>query len=315
MNRRTVRKGLGIALPLSIASAIVGLSLQGCSSDSGGGTPSGTGNVQFVVVPEDSVPEGLEPGTDAEQVKDGWKVTYDRFLVSIGNLRAQRSDTGAEVVSGDTSYVLDLKNAPTTGYVVAEFNGIAAARYDKFGFSLPNAKAGAKLMAPTSQADLDFMVKEGLSVYFEGAIEKGAEKYTFKWGFKAGTAFADCATEDGQPGFAVPSGGTVQVKPTIHGDHWFFTNVTQGAEVTERRAEWIKACDKDGNKDVTLAELKTCDLATAMPQKPNGPYDLTAVKDQDGDGKITVFDYVDSQARTLGDFQGDGECPTRSPAP
>ena len=308
MNPRTVFTGLGLAIPLSIVVATAA-----CSSDVGS-TPSGTGTAQFIVVPEDSVPEGLAPGADPEQVKDGWKVTYDRFLISVGDLRARRSDTGEETGAPDR-FVLDLKNAPTSGYVLAELKGLPAARYDKFGFSLPNAKAGAKLMAPTTQADVDFMVKDGLNVYFEGSVEKGAEKYTFKWGFKAGTSFADCATEDGQPGFAVPAGGTVQVKPTIHGDHWFFTNVTEGAEVTERRAEWIKTCDKDGNKDVTLAELKTCDIATAMPQKPNGPYDLTSVKDQDGDGKITAFDYVDSQARTLGDFQGDGECPSRAPAP
>jgi hypothetical protein len=25
----------------------------------------------------------------------------------------------------------------------------------------------------------------------------------------------------------------------------------------------------------------------------------------------TAYDYLDAQSRTLGDFQGDGECPTR----
>ena len=33
---------------------------------------------------------------------------------------------------------------------------------------------------------------------------------------------------------------------------------------------------------------------------------------QDGDGKISVYDYVSTQMRTFGDFQGDGECPTRT---
>lgn len=309
MSCRTVFAGLGLAMPFFLVTLSA---LTACSD--GTQAPAGSGTAQFVVVPEDSVPQGLAPGDGPEQVKDGWKITYDRFLISIGELSAKRSDTGEQTAAPER-YVLDLKNAPTSGYVIAELKGLAAARYDKFGYSLPNAKAGAKLLAPTTQTDLDFMIKEGFSVYFEGAATKGVEKYTFKWGFKAGTSYSECTTEDGQPGFAVPSGGTVQVKPTIHGDHWFFTNVTQGAEVTERRAEWMKTCDKDANKEITLTELKACDIAGAMPQKPNGPYDLSAVKDQDGDGKITVFDYVDSQARTLGDFQGDGECPTRAPTP
>ena len=312
---------LGSLHPRSAAPVALCLALTlvaACSSDgttSDAGAPaSGTGTAQLIVVAEDSIPEGLQSGTDPENLKDGWSITYDRFLVTIGGVVAARSDNGASTSAPDV-FVLDLRNAPTTGYVLAEWKGLSAARYDKFSFSLPNAKPGAKLLAPTKQTDLDFMTKEGFSVYFEGAASKGAEKLTFKWGFRAGTSFADCATTEGQAGFAVPSGGTVQVKPTIHGDHWFFTNVTQGAELTERRAEWIKTCDKDNNKDVTLDELKACDLAAAMPQKPNGPYDLTGVKDQDGDPKLSVYDYVASQARTLGDFQGDGECPTRTPSP
>ncbi len=299
----------------SAAHGALCLALAACSSSTttpDGGAASGTGTAQLIVVPEDSIPQGLAAGADPENIKDGWSITYERFLITIGAVIARRSDTGSEVTAPDI-FVLDLRNAPTTGYVLADWKGLAAARHDKFGFSLPNAKPGAKLLAPTRQADLDFMTKEGFSVYFEGTASKGPEKLTFKWGFKAGTAYADCATEDGQPGFAVPAGGTVQVKPTIHGDHWFFTNVTQGTELTERRADWLKTCDKDGDKDVTLAELKGCALASAMPQKPNGPYDLTAVKDQDGDTKLSVYDYVASQARTLGDFQGDGECPTRTP--
>ena len=27
---------------------------------------------------------------------------------------------------------------------------------------------------------------------------------------------------------------------------------------------------------------------------------------------VTAYDYLEAQARTLGDFQGEGECPTRS---
>lgn len=280
-----------------------------CGTSSTDGAGAGTGRVQIFVVAEDSIRNGLEPGTSGENIQDGWTIKYDRYLVAVGGSRAKRSDTGAQI--GDPAvYVLDLKNAPENGYVVAELKDVAAVRWDKFGFDIANAKAGMKTLPPTRQSDVDFMIQNGFSVYYEGYAEKGADKITFKWGFAAGTSFDDCATEDGMPGFAVPTGGTVQVKPTLHGDHQYFDNVTQGVEITKRRAEWMKTCDADANKELTLEELKKCDVAKAMPTPP---YDLTAVKDQDGDGKITAYDYVNTQMRTFGDYQGDGECPTRAP--
>lgn len=281
-----------------------------CSSSGDGGTGTGgTGNVQIFVVPEDSIASGLEPGQDLENIQDGWTVTYDRYLVAVGNFRARRSDSG-DSLSDPSTYILDLKRAPTSGYVVKELTGIAAVRWDKFGYDIPNATAGATPLAPTTQADADFMIQNGYSVYFEGSGEKAGRTISFKWGFAAGTSFDDCASPDGIPGFAVPAGGTVQVKPTLHGDHQYFDNVTQGVEITKRLAEWLAICDKDQDNDLTIAELKGCDVVTALPQPP---YDLTAVKDQDGDGKISVYDYVDTQLRTFGDYQGDGECPTRAP--
>lgn len=291
---------------MTVAALVVG-----CGSSDNGGSTGGAGSVQIFVVPEDSITNGLEPGTELENVQDGWTIRYDRYLVAVGNFRAKRTDTGATLSAPDI-FVLDLRNAPENGYVVAELSDVAAVRWDKFGFDIANAKSGAKTLAPTKQADVDFMIQNGFSVYYEGSAAKGADKITFKWGFKAGTSFDDCATEDGLAGFAVPAGGTVQVKPTLHGDHQYFDNVTQGVEITKRLAEWVKTCDQDANSDLTLDELKACDVAKAMPSPP---YDLSAIKDQDGDGKITVYDYVNTQMRTFGDYQGDGECPTRAPLP
>ena len=112
--------------------------------------------VVTVVVPEETISKGIEPGTEKENMKDGWGVTYERFLVTVGNFRARRSDTNASI--GDPSvYVLDLKNAPASGYVVADLKGVAAARWDKFAYDIPNAKAGAKILPPTKQSDADLM--------------------------------------------------------------------------------------------------------------------------------------------------------------
>ena len=291
--------GLGVLAPVAAC------------GPSGGSSNGGNGNVQIFVVPEDTIANGLEPGTNLENVQDGWTIRYDRYLVAVGNFSASRSDNGTTI--GDPAvHILDLKRAPTSGYVVKEFAGVEAARFDKFSYDIPNAKPGAAPIAPTTQADADFMIKSGFSVYFEGSGEKEGKTIRFKWGFAAGTSFADCASPDGIPGFAVPSGGTVQVKPTLHGDHQYFDNVTQGVEITRRLAQWLDTCDKDQNLELTIDELKMCDVVTALPQPP---YDLTAVKDWDGDQRISVYDYVNTQLRTFGDYQGDGECPTRRSTP
>ncbi len=283
--------------------------LVACSSEGDGGTTGGgEGSVQIFVVPEETITDGLQPGTDPEEVQDGWTIRYDRYLVAVGNFRARRSDTG-EALADPSLYILDLKSAPTSGYVVKTFTNVAAVRWDKFGYDVANARAGATVLAPTKQADADFMIENGFSVYYEGTGAKGADTIAFKWGFAAGTAFDDCASPDGIAGFAVPAGGTVQVKPTLHGDHQYFDNVTQGVEITQRRAEWLLICDLDQSKEVTLDELKRCPVTTAMPSPP---YDLTSVHDQDGDGSISAYDYVNSQMRTFGDYQGDGECPSRA---
>jgi hypothetical protein len=275
------------------------------------------GTAQIFVEPEDSIPDGLEPGTGEENIQDGWAVRYDRFLIAIGNVRASQT-SGEGSLSDASAYALDLRNAPAGGYVIATFEDAAAVRWDRFGFDLPNAKEGTLALPPTESADAAMLAQNGYSLYIEGAISKAdgescppggtckpAPEVKFAWGLSAGTSFDDCATEDGFAGFAVPAGGAAQVKPTIHGDHWFFSGVTAGAEVTERLAQYIADSDIDQNGETTLDELKQVKAEDVFPSPP---YNLSGAL---GGPVATAYDYVLAQARTLGDFQGDGECPTR----
>jgi len=286
--------------------------MAGCSED--------VGSLQIFVEPEDSI-----GGIGSEYFEDGWAVSYDEFLVSVGNARAARTDTN-ETLKDASAFVLDLKRAPTSGYLIAEMNDVSAGAWHRFGFDLPNAKSGMKTLAPTTAADVDMLVQNGYSLYFEGAIEKAdgkscppgdpdpakcvaAPKVTFRWGLAAGTSFDDCATVDGIAGFAIPAGGATQIKPTIHGDHWFFNDMTAGAEIVERRAQYIADCDLNHDGETTLEELKQVSAAEVFPSPM---YDLSG----SFSGPIeTAYDYVLAQARTLGDFQGDGECPTRKVLP
>lgn len=282
----------------------------------------GIGSVQVFIEAEDTIPEGLQPGDGEDQVVDGWTVRYDKFLAVVGGFTAARSDDPDDVLAGPDPQIVDLLNLPAGGLVLAEFSEVSAVRWDEVAYSLPNAKSDTRAAEGTSAADRELLAKNGWSLYVAGEISKPggqscaptdksdctpAPTIKFAWGLAAGTRFADCAPPSGGLGFAVPSGGTVQVKPTIHGDHWFFTTVTQGAEITERRAQWIADADLDRDGETTLAELKMVPAASLFAAELG--YNLSGAIIP----IVTAHDYLEAQARTLGDFQGEGECPTRDP--
>lgn len=279
-----------------------------------------TGSAQVFIEAEDTIPEGLEPGDGEENIVDGWTVRYSKFLVTVGDFKASRSSAPDEILSDPGQTVVDLLHLPAGGFVLTEFDDIAAERWDRVGYSLPNADDSAEAADGTDAADRDFMVQAGLSLHVEGEISKPdgescvlgdpaacskAPVVRFSWSLAAGTSFADCASPDGVAGFAVPSGGTAQIKPTIHGDHWFFTNITQGAEITERRAQWIADADADLDGETTLDELRAAPAAKLFPAELG--YNLSGALIP----VVTAYDYLEAQVRTLGDFQGEGECPTR----
>lgn len=281
------------------------------------------GRVQVVLVPEDSIPDGVDAeaparGEGEPGIIDGWSVRYDKFVVSIGNFRASRSKkpTGAEL-SSPAIHVVDFTKAPAGGFVIAELENVSAERWDRVGYDMPKATSSAQKAPFTAQADYDTMVSDGLSLLLQGRVfedEAACADATrdlarckfFTWKIAAPTSFADCANEEGDAGFAVPTGGTQVVKPTVHGDHWFFTNITQGAETTERRAQWMVTGDTNGDGVTTLDELKGVPASNAFPQSLG--YNLSG----GFRGPInTAYDYLIEQASTLGDYNGDGECPTR----
>ena len=301
--------------PSLLTATLFALALGGCSGE-------GAGTAQIFVEPEDTITHGLQAGVENENIHDGWTVTYSRFVVVVGHVRASRSDT-MEKVTDPVVRVLDLLRAPASGYVVAELADLGAARWDRFGFDLPNATKEAIPLAPTTEADAALMIENGYSIYFDGEMTnptpptcppgkmccKAGTPITFRWGFPAGTSFDDCSSSDGIAGFAVPSGGTIPVKPTIHGDHWFFNNFTSGVELTERRAQYIADADADGNCETTLKELRNYKAADAFPIPA---YNLSGAL---GGPIHSAYDYVLAETRTLGHFQGDGECPTRAVLP
>lgn len=292
--------------------ALLGAVAAGCGSD-------GPGNAQIFIEGEDTIDEGLEPGTELENIKDGWTVTYDKFLITLGNFRASQSKNPSAKLAEPKVYVIDMKAIPTSGFMLAEFKDVEATRWDKVGYDQAVATAAALKAPGLSQADYDLMVNGGYSIYVAGSITKPegqsckptaptdcapAPTVTFAWGFNSATAANDCGPEEGDSGFAIPSGGTAQVKLTIHGDHMFFSNMNLGVEIVDRLAQWIADSDLDRSGATTIDELKLVQAADVF-KAPT--YNLSngfgiAVK--------TAYDYAQTQERTIMHLQGEGDCET-----
>jgi hypothetical protein len=298
--------------------------LAACGDDGDGGS---TGSVQAFVVAEETIPDGLTPGDGEENIQDGWAVSYDKFLAVVGNFRATRQGSAEQRASRDV-FIVDMKSLPTSGFTIAQFDDLAATRWDRVGYDMPRAASDTPCAPSVSAEDCDFMRQHRFSVYFEATMTNpegvscrraagggssdcvSRTEVSFVFGLSSGTSFDDCSDEDDVPGFAVPSGGTVQVKPTIHGDHWFFDNITQGAEITARQAQWIADADRSnaGNLSdgvVTTAELQASTAGAFFPASLGYNLSGTLVPVTNG------FTFLEAQVHTLGDYQGEGECPTR----
>ncbi|HET6281394.1 MAG TPA: hypothetical protein VFH73_10515 [Polyangia bacterium] len=274
--------------------------LAGC------GDGSAKGNATLFVESEATITDGLTPGTALDNIKDGWTVTYSKFVIGLGNAHAGKSADASATLTEPKIQVINLQSLPTSGLVLAQWTGVAEGRWDKVGYDQAYVTASSVAAAGTAAADVTAMAAAGASLWLAGSITKGGKTVTFDWLLKSGVAWSDCGPETGDKGFAVPAGGTTQVKATIHGDHWFFNNFPEGAETTDRQAEWVATVDTMTGADgkVSIDDLKAVPAAMVFPA---GTYSLS---NQLGETITNAHDFVVTQARTIGHLQGEGECST-----
>lgn len=278
---------------MKIISSFVPVFFLACSG------PKGT--VQIFVTPETTISEGIAPGSEEDTIQDGWTVSYDKFLVSIGDFRSS-SDATTVQVNDDEVYVADLKQIDAAGEVFVTFENIEAKRYGHFSYSFLTS---AKSMPVGNVSNADLALMREHTLYVVGSITKpGETPITFRLGYKGATRFGECAAEEGGPsGYAVTEGGTVAVKPTLHGDHWFFTSDPH-TTTPKRLAQWMATADANGDKEVTTEELKAqTNIAALFPASAG--YNFSGLPVQPIQN---AFHYFGAMARTLGHFNGDGHC-------
>lgn len=161
--------------------------------------------------------------------------------------------------------------------VLARFPGVPAARYDDLRFTLR-------------------------ALDLAGAARRGAVVKRFAWTFERPTEYSACRLAD--EGVVVRDDELTSVEITLHADHLFRDELGHEAPL---RFDALAAADADGDGEITLAELANVRLA-AIPAEL-GTY-RTAGADVD-----SLAQFLAAQTRTLGHFNGEGECVARTASP
>jgi hypothetical protein len=289
----------------------------------------GSGDLDIRLAAEASITDGLSAGASPDDVVDGWSVDFDLFAIAIGRVHVGRAGD-ARAFDRPETLAVDLAQAPAAGFPFASFEALPVGAWDDVRFETANA-AGATRDASLAQADFDEMVAGGCTFLVSGSLRPGAgamscppggacrvvsSPISFRLCIPAATAFGPCQDDTGISGVVVAAATTTTANVTIHGDHLFFNGFPEGAEGTvARRAQWLANADTDADDRVTEAELRAIgptQLGVLFPSTFSDGfpgYSLGGAPRVDGHGLETAWDYVRAQMRTVGHFQGEGECP------
>lgn len=315
------------------ARAMPYLALCAILSACGDQSAAGSGSLSVLLEAEDSIVSGLEAGQSVENIADGWTVTYEKFLITVGDIYLNYATDMSEVAQAPQITVIDLTQTPAAGRTFWTLDPLQEGRWE-FHFATPPTSSDAKRDKSVSQADFDDMVKHAWTYLIEGEMHQAAGQscppsylatlrdqqpngnvsggnpcydastIRFAIGAKVDTTYGPCEV-DHVPGVAIAAGTQQSAAITIHGDHLFFNGFPEGNEGgIIRLAQWLADCDLDLDGVVTMNELKSI-----------APADLPELDDryQLGGSPITplinMIDYVRGQLKTQGHFQGEGECP------
>jgi len=230
--------------------------------------------------------EYIEAGIPAEEFADGWAITFDSFLISVGEVAV--AETGADPAVAEPRFqIFDLAiDSGGAGQAVAA-GTVPTGAYDETHYVI--APSGDAVAGNASAADVARMVDGGLSVYAAGSATKGGEVKTFAWGFTTRTRYAAC-----ESGAVVATAAPASVQLTIHGDHFFYDDLF--SETPSLRFDLIAAADGDGDGDITQAELAAVDI------RPLDSYQVGST------GITDLWHFVEHLTSTLGHIDGEGHC-------
>jgi hypothetical protein len=243
-----------------------------------------TGTLEVTVYGEDYIEDTIP----SDELVDGWTITFDSFVVSIGGPAAQAGHDAAEV--SDPAFALVDLAQPSggEGYSLATIADAPGGIYDHFGYVIRAEPTAIALNVDAAVATA--MTTTGTSIWMTGTATDGTTTKTFDWSFDHHLVASHCEAD-------LPlDGGTLTLQATIHGDHMFLDDAVSDAPnvAFQTLADADAGPTPDGV--ITLAELDAVLLAgLARYQVGSLPID-------------NLGDFIRHMATTLPHANGEGHC-------
>ena len=181
------------------------------------GDVEGEGEVTVTLYGEDFIEVGISPA----EMADGWSVTFDRFQVTVDEVRVG----GVELPAA----------APTD--ISAETGGA--------GHIITSAVVPAGEHSGSS-----FTITQ---VALSGSASRDGVVKTFDWRFEERTRYSACETVT-----VVRDGGAAIFQITVHADHFFYDSLV--AAEPQVRFQALADADLDGDGAISRAELESTDI-------------------------------------------------------
>ena len=216
--------------------------------------------------------------TDGFTTDDGWRVTFDRFVTAIGDLRLRDypEDSGACNDYAETYYewLFDFTEVNQPQKVGLVFGlGTCSVEYrvrapsDETVLGIGATEADLTLMR--IEASDAYEENEGISLLALGRGERDGVKKRFQWVFRRTYEIEECDAADGGLANVVQfSGGVASVLDLeVRGEELFRQAPSDEAAFA---FDPIAEADADEDGEITLAELTEVEVAFDETMLPEG---------------------------------------------
>ncbi len=226
--------------------------------------------------------EYIEEQIPADAVSDGYSITYDEFLIVLGDVTLFDGN-GDAVATLEGQQVFDMTR--TGPHAVGQIEA-PATYYDHVDVTV--APADGATAGNATEEQVAAMNDGGLSVAVRGTASLGGDDLDFDWQFATDTMYA-C-----EPDLTIAAGGEGSTQVTIHGDHLFYNDLEDPDAVVTFSV--LAGADADADGSITREELEAVDIATTGYGV--GQY-----------SEVTnLWQFVEHLTRTLGHIDGEGHC-------